>query len=90
MSRVEELESNGNTLLNTYAELMPEGLEELGPKQRRQVYALLRIELTMRRGGDLEIAGVLGAGTSFRKTKPTPTGAPCSCSSSSALRWRTC
>ncbi len=59
---------------HTYAKLIPEVLEELDSAQRRQVYALLRSELTMRRVGNLEIAGVPGADTSFRKTEPAP---PC-------------
>ncbi|CAN5660494.1 recombinase family protein [soil metagenome] len=62
LQRVEDLESDRDALLGTYAALIPEQLRELGPEERRQVYGMLRLRLTMRSGGDLEINGVVGTG----------------------------
>ena len=73
LSRVEELERDRDALLDTYAELIPEQLRELDPEQRRQVYALLRIRLTVRRGGELEVVGDLGAGHTLCENGLTPT-----------------
>ena len=62
MSRVEDLERDRDALLDTYVELIAEQIREPDPGQRRQVYALLRIRLTIRRGSELEVTGVLGTG----------------------------
>ena len=73
LERVEELERNRDTLLDDYANLIPEALQELGPEERRQIYAMLRLRIAVEIGGDMEITGVLGAGEILCESGLTPT-----------------
>ena len=62
LKRVERLEQDRDALLDGYANLIPEALQELGPEKRRLVYAMLRLRIAVEIGGDMEISGVIGAG----------------------------
>ena len=73
LERVEELERNRDTLLDDYAALIPEALQEVGPEERRQIYAMLRVRIAVEIGGDMQITGVIGAGEIFCESRLTST-----------------
>jgi hypothetical protein len=60
--RVEELERHRDTLLDSYANLIPEALQELGPGERRQIYAMLRLRIAVDLDGNMKVTGLIGAG----------------------------
>jgi site-specific DNA recombinase len=59
IERVEDLERNRDTLLGSYADLIPQKLQELGPEKRQQIYNMLRLKLTINPDGDMEATGVI-------------------------------
>jgi len=80
LERVEELERNRDTLLETYACLIPQKLQELDPEERRQIYAMLRLRIVVDLAGDMEITGVIGAGERLcdsELTSPSTTSSSC-------------
>jgi hypothetical protein len=50
---VEELQRDRDALLESYAGMVPEGLEEFGPEERRWVYKLIRLNVFADAGGNL-------------------------------------
>ena len=72
LERVEDLERSRDTLLDEYAKLIPDALQELDPEERRQVYAMLRLRIAVHIGGDMGITGVIGAGEILCKNGLTP------------------
>jgi DNA repair exonuclease SbcCD ATPase subunit len=66
---IEEMERDRDTLLDTYARMVPEVLEELTPEERHQVYRMLRLRAAVRIGGTLEVSGMFGEGSSFCHSK---------------------
>jgi hypothetical protein len=56
--RLAELEHDRDTLLEHYATMVPEALEELTAEERHQVYKMLRLKVYIHPDGDLEIRGV--------------------------------
>jgi hypothetical protein len=56
---LEELERDRDTLLETYAGMMPDALDSLAPEERRQVYGMLRLKVEVAEDGSLEARGVL-------------------------------
>jgi hypothetical protein len=71
LERVEELERNRDTLLESYVSLIPQKLQELEPEERRRVYSMLRLKLVIGPGGHIEASGVIGAGDYLREMEPT-------------------
>ncbi len=71
LARVEELEGNRDALLGTYANLIPEQLRELGPEERRQIYAMLRLRIEVDLSGDMAITGVIRAERILCESGPT-------------------
>jgi site-specific DNA recombinase len=61
-ARIEELERDKDTLLESYAEAAPEALESLTPEERHQVYKMLRLRVVAQVDGTLEVRGAFGAG----------------------------
>jgi hypothetical protein len=59
-ARIEELERDKASLLEKFADLMPEALDELTPEERNQVYRMLRLEVYMTPDGDLNVRGAIG------------------------------
>jgi site-specific DNA recombinase len=66
--RIEELERDRDALLEHYAGMVPEALEELTGEERHQVYRMLRLIVYVHPNGDLDVEGVL------REPVCTPTG----------------
>ncbi len=72
LRRVGELESDRDALLDGYAGLVPEQLEDLGPEERRRIYAMLRLRVVVDLDGNMEIAGVIRATRIVCKNVLTP------------------
>jgi hypothetical protein len=58
-------------LLDSYANLIPQRLQELDSEERSQIYAMLRLRIVIDLDGDMEITGVLGAGAMLCNSEPT-------------------
>ena len=58
-ARLEDLERDRETLLEEYAGMLPEALDELTGEERHQVYRMLRLQVFVYPNGDLEVRGVL-------------------------------
>jgi hypothetical protein len=67
--RIEEMERDRNTLLDNYARMAPEALNELTPEERHQVYRMLRLRVVITMDGELEVSGAFGEGTGFCPTE---------------------
>jgi hypothetical protein len=63
--RIEEMEQDRDTLLESYALRAPEALDELAPEERHQVYRMLRLRAAIKIGGTLEVSGMFGEGSGF-------------------------
>ncbi|MGH3145710.1 MAG: zinc ribbon domain-containing protein, partial [Rubrobacter sp.] len=57
--RVEELERDRDALLESYAGAVPEALDRLEGEERNRVYRMLRLEITPRPNGTLDVRGIL-------------------------------
>jgi site-specific DNA recombinase len=73
--RVEDLERDRDTLLESWAGAVPEALEGLTGEERNKVYRMLRLEVTPSTGG-FDVTGALGgilhSGTDATAAAPTP------------------
>ena len=58
--RLQALERDRDTLLQNYAELIPEALDALEPEERHRVYKMLRLRVVAFPDGTLEVSGALG------------------------------
>jgi hypothetical protein len=67
--RIEEMERDRNTLLDNYARMAPEALNELTPEERHQVYRMLRLRVVITMDGELEVSGAFGEGAGFCPTE---------------------
>src|SRR5215216_8018668 len=56
---LEELETNRDALLESYAGMMPEALDSLASEERSQVYRMLRLEVEISADGTMQAQGVL-------------------------------
>jgi hypothetical protein len=59
--RLEELERDGEALMELYASTVPEALENLLPEERHRVYKMLRLRVLAHPDFRLEVNGVLGS-----------------------------
>ena len=81
---IERLESDRDVLLESYAGLVPEVLDELSSGERHQIYKMLRLKVMMRPYAPPEVNGTLGENLEFcelessspRRWTPTPTCFP--------------
>jgi hypothetical protein len=55
--RIEDLERDTETLLEHYARMVPEALDNLTPEERHRIYKMLRLNAIMYRDGLVEITG---------------------------------
>jgi len=58
--QLERLEHDADALLEHYAEMVPEALDELTPKERRDVYKMMRLKVIAFPDGSVEVTGVFG------------------------------
>ena len=56
---LEKLEQDRDALLESYAQMTPEGLDALTPEQRRQVYGMLQLRIEVAADGTMEAQGIL-------------------------------
>jgi site-specific DNA recombinase len=62
--RLEDLQQDANTLLESYAAMVPEALGALSPGERHRVYKMLRLKVSARLDGTLGVTGTFGEGIS--------------------------
>ena len=53
------MERDSSGLIERYADLVPETLENLDPEERHRVYKMLELEANIHQDGTLELVGVL-------------------------------
>jgi site-specific DNA recombinase len=63
---IEALERDRDALLEHYAAIAPEALDNLTPEERHQLYRMLQLEVVVRPDANLEVSGVFGEGISLR------------------------
>jgi DNA repair exonuclease SbcCD ATPase subunit len=51
------LERDRDSLLESYADLVPEAIDALEPEERRRAYRIIGLEVRLAPGGSLEISG---------------------------------
>jgi site-specific DNA recombinase len=68
--RIEQLELDRDAIMEHYAGLVPEALDDLTGGERHQIYRMIRLRVTIRPDGDLDVEGVL------REPVCTLTGTP--------------
>ena len=74
--RLEGLEHDKDSLLETYAEMAPKALETLTPEERQRLYKTLRLEVLVYADGTNELTGEFvgpSATSAFRSTKTEST-----------------
>jgi DNA repair exonuclease SbcCD ATPase subunit len=71
---LKDLEHDAVTLLESYARMVPEALDNLDAEERNHVYKLLRLKVSAYQDGTLEVNGALGSSlcVSEGKTWSTP------------------
>jgi site-specific DNA recombinase len=86
--RIKELEQDKDTLLESYAAMVPEALDALSTEERRQVYKMLRLKVVARGVETFEVSGALG--NVFSTLEPTSRSSATSTRAGSARRlWAT-
>ena len=76
---LERLERDRDALMESYAGMVSETLEDLAPEERHRIYKLLRLGVRFRPDWPLEITGIFAqvgeeAETSSSDRKPSPLG----------------
>lgn len=72
---MEEIERDGEALLSSYAETVPEALEGLTPEERHRVYRMLGLRVAADADETLAVSGILRAPSEGRcDTEPTGAG----------------
>jgi site-specific DNA recombinase len=71
LQRLEELELDKNTLLESYADMLPDALDELTPEERHRVYRMLRLKVLAGEDKSVEISGVFGNEPDLSRGKVT-------------------
>ena len=69
---LEQLELDTEALLEHYARIAPEALDSLTPKERHQLYKMLRLEVLVRPDSSLEVSGVFGEAVSLSSSELVP------------------
>jgi hypothetical protein len=70
--RLEELKRDRETLMKSYAGMMPEVLDTLIPEERQQIYRMLRLRVNAGVDGTVEISGEFGSDLSVYTSEMTP------------------
>lgn len=87
-AHIEELERDKASLLNDFAAMIPEALEELTGEERHQIYCMLRLELYVSPEGDLNISGAIG--NEFCAPEATPSQTAIRFNTKCSRRAQTC
>jgi hypothetical protein len=59
--RIEQLEHDADTLLEHYAGMVPEALDDLISEERHRIYKMLRLRVVVPAAGPTEVTGVFAA-----------------------------
>ncbi len=71
--RIERLERDKDTLLESYVAMVPEALDSLTPEERHHIYKMLRLDVSVNADGEIEVAGNLVANPEVCNTgSPSP------------------
>jgi hypothetical protein len=57
---LEELERDKDALLESYARMTPEALDDISSEERHRVYNMLRLRVEVSPDSSLDVSGVLG------------------------------
>src|SRR5215203_2602527 len=55
--RLEQLERDRDSLLESYSGLMPEAIDTLGSEERHRVYRMIRMKVYLEANGSLQLSG---------------------------------
>jgi hypothetical protein len=58
--RLEDLERDADALLEHYASMVPEALDELTPEERHRVYKMMHLNVVMSADGLAKVTGTFG------------------------------
>ena len=94
-SKLEALERDAETLLASYADMVPEGLDALSAEERQRVYKMMRLKVYTYANGRTELNGIFSMGDSFYgengssrpAARPARSGRPRSCTSKTERTW---
>ena len=71
--RIEQLERDRDTLLESYVSMVPEALDSLTPEERHYTYKTLRLDVSVNEDGEIQVAGDLVANPEVCNTgSPSP------------------
>ncbi len=70
--RLLELARGKNELLERYAAMIPEALDDLAPEERHRVYKLLKLRVKLHEDGAPEVSGVFCDRPAVCKTETLP------------------
>ncbi len=70
--RLREIEQDKNTLLEHYAGMVPEALDDLTPEERHHVYKMLQLRILVDPDGTLQVSGTFGDKLHLGENGPTP------------------
>jgi hypothetical protein len=70
-SRLRGLERDKDALLDHYASLLPEAIDDLVPEERHYIYKLLKLRVNMHPDKMLEISGVLREDLGLCESEPS-------------------
>jgi site-specific DNA recombinase len=70
-ARLRDLERDKDTLLDYYAGLLPEALDDLGSEEHHHIYKLLKLRVNMHPDGMLKVSGVLGEDLGLCESEPS-------------------
>ena len=70
-NHIAHLQSDKQSLLESFAQMAPEALAALTPEERHRFYGLLRLRVLKHQDGTLEASGAFGAGASVCKASIT-------------------
>jgi hypothetical protein len=68
---LERLEHDADSLLEHYAKMVPEALEDLVSEERHSVYKMLRLRVVVFADRPVEVTGVFGGSLGAKATRST-------------------
>ena len=80
------IERDRDALLESYAEMAPEALDNLTPEERRQVYGMLRLKVHVFADGRMEARGILSENVRVLYENGQPVGEERFCENELARR----
>jgi hypothetical protein len=93
--KLEALERDAETLLASYADMVPEGLDALSAEERQRVYKMMRLKIYTYANGGTELNGTFSIGDKFYgengssrpDARPARSGLARSCTSKTVRTW---